>query len=662
MLPKENILNKFFKKTFVLRQSRSGSEIVKNSNISNISLEQFNYTPSYSKKPKEQAETFAVFSGETCSINVSVLSKNGEIPQEKITVLIKEIKERNCKIVSLYDNSIWARKAYKNINNLLIQILGISTLQEINLGNRCNIGSQHSPLYEHEQKNLMELAFAFAKNKILVSIQVEEVSNEWLNIVGIEIAKSLKFNFNLRHLSISGCGDITNETGKKFIDEMAESLKSNRSLEQLKIEFCRLQNGDSVKLMNALHYNETLLSLKLNRNWLNATDAEAIKRMCARNFTLEELDFAQNDLHLSKAFWDAWKNPLRNKKKMKEAIALALLDCEPTLACIHPIVTLMAGYVVTKPNALFLNNFIFIHGNTCTIIINHLCTIDSIHEESISEAVDLINDSTIKAVYLHQYEHLYFNTNSNVIKNINKLLSALLKIDKPLEIYCHDERNDNPLKLSDDKESLEELALAFRKCNGLKAFSIINSSNHFIATVGIEIAKMLKTHQYLTHLSITSNSRLDTKIIKEFMDVLAGSLKVNESLKKLDLEFCNIQAGDSVSLMQALHDNTTLSSLNLCRNYLGQTDLNAIISMLNHNFVLTELSLGQNDFYWDPKLLKSSDKITLQNKMQAAIFFSFQKCYQELAEKKPILSLIGEFAAPTDEEPKEENSQHHFFW
>ena len=80
----------------------------------------------------------------------------------------------------------------------------------------------------------------------------------------------------------------------------------------------------------------------------------------------------------------------------------------------------------------------------------------------------------------------------------------------------------------------------------------------------------------------------------EFTNVLTRALKVNTSLSSLDLKGNPIGNEGANSLAQALRVNTSLSSLDLSRNFIGNKEANSLAQALRVNTSLSSLKLSGN--------------------------------------------------------------------
>ena len=106
----------------------------------------------------------------------------------------------------------------------------------------------------------------------------------------------------------------------------------------------------------------------------------------------------------------------------------------------------------------------------------------------------------------------------------------------------------------------------------------------------------LCTNSTLTHLDLSGSSLTERK---QCCVALAGALRVNNSLRHLDLYHCSLgwYQGSSTafeSVAEALGHNSALQHLNLRRNELGDTEIKALAQALAINMTLKYLDLEDN--------------------------------------------------------------------
>ena len=103
------------------------------------------------------------------------------------------------------------------------------------------------------------------------------------------------------------------------------------------------------------------------------------------------------------------------------------------------------------------------------------------------------------------------------------------------------------------------------------------------------LTRVLRVNTSLSSLGLDGNS-----IGNEGANSLAEALRVNTSLSSLDLELNSIGDEGANSLAQALRVNTSLSSLCLSKNYIGTKGANSLAQALRVNTSLSSLDLSHN--------------------------------------------------------------------
>lgn len=115
---------------------------------------------------------------------------------------------------------------------------------------------------------------------------------------GADVARILYNNTTLRKLELEG-----NNLGPRSAKEFAKALRVNKTLQFLDLESNQLV-GDGedtpgiLDLISALEENDTLISLNIGNNKLEASIGHAIRTMLQKNTTLIDLEIAFNNFTL----------------------------------------------------------------------------------------------------------------------------------------------------------------------------------------------------------------------------------------------------------------------------------------------------------------------------------------------------------------------------
>ena len=160
------------------------------------------------------------------------------------------------------------------------------------------------------------LAQNIAYNNSLLSINMAR--KQIGDIEGVSLAQMLETNGCLRKLELEG-----NLLGTQSASAFGKALAINKSLRYLDIESNQLTADGALfqgvcDLAESLCHNNTLLSLNLANNMMDAGCAKKFRECIMSNFTLIDFDFSMNDkieLEDSRAIQDY----LRRNKAMYDA-------------------------------------------------------------------------------------------------------------------------------------------------------------------------------------------------------------------------------------------------------------------------------------------------------------------------------------------------------
>jgi len=132
--------------------------------------------------------------------------------------------------------------------------------------------------------NISELAEALKSNRSLKKLDLRR--NRFGPAGGVALAGALKVNIALTDLNLCGGSDLTD------IKELAEALKSNRSLSKLNLSYNKFGAAGGVALAGALKVNVALTNLVLFN--CNLTDIKELAEALKSNRSLSKLDLSGN--------------------------------------------------------------------------------------------------------------------------------------------------------------------------------------------------------------------------------------------------------------------------------------------------------------------------------------------------------------------------------
>ena len=188
-----------------------------------------------------------------------------------------------------------------------------------------------------------------------------------------------------------------------------------------------------------------------------------------------------------------------------------------------------------------------------------------------------------------------------------KALSELLASSNHLKVLCISENSlslDSVQLILDslfDNVSLEKLNMYYSNFSSdnvlhLAAFLKVNTTLKVLdvcqcciqSSDAVYLAKALEEND-TTHLQSLSLS--DNPIGLDSTSVFAGMLATNKSLTKLNMRCCCIQGEGAVCLAKAIEKNSTVRELDIGYNAIGSVGTVAFASMLKRNYCLKTLEL-----------------------------------------------------------------------
>lgn len=371
----------------------------------------------------------------------------------------------------------------------------------------------------------------------------------------VQFSTGLKKNTFLKFCQLHDC-DLKNITA------LADALKVNRSLENLELLLINIGNAGGEALAGTLIVNTTLTELSLHRCDLG--NIRGLTHMLKVNRSLRVLHLAQND------FGDVGGKALATALKVNTTLLhLSLSDC------LQQDITALAEALKVNRTLqkldLSQNDFVAAGWQALTGALKVNATLrelilDSCHLKDITALAN-----TLKVNRSLQILRLGENCFGDVG---GKALAGALWVNTTL---THLDLFDCML------EDITPLTGVLKVNRSLQILYL--GKNPFGSKSITELADALKVNRFLKILSLSHSNLIDAE-----GKALAGALKDNTTLTELGLGYCDLK--DIAPLAEALKVNRSLRKLNLTGNKFRDAGGKALVAALKVNITLTELDLG----------------------------------------------------------------------
>jgi Ran GTPase-activating protein (RanGAP) involved in mRNA processing and transport len=189
-------------------------------------------------------------------------------------------------------------------------------------------------------------------------------------------------------------------------------------------------------------------------------------------------------------------------------------------------------------------------------------------------------------------QKLAFRQETRIALQNDKVVDALAK-NRSVKILEINARSCSYFDKDQDNEAItaaltKALAAVLKENSTIKEIDIDLHGNH-IGGEGAAALAGLKVNSSLQTLNLTWN-----KIGDDGAVALAAGLKVNSSLQTLNLTWNKIGDEGAVALAEALKDNKSLQTLALCKNQIGDEGAKALAGALKVNSSVRHLNLRSN--------------------------------------------------------------------
>lgn len=372
--------------------------------------------------------------------------------------------------------------------------------------------------------------------------------------MGQALAEALKVNVTLRILFLDG-----NNLGKEGGKALAGALRVNRTLHTLYLGANNLGEEGGEALVEALQGNDVLQSLHMQENALGEATGKALARALKVNQALQTLDLSSNKLgrETGKALTES----------LQQNQTLTFLDCS---SCSIP------DYLIQEIEKIVEQNR---KQNEQIIKVKTIC---NVHDLSLQKKeLDAIGVETLAEVLASNRTCKYLTFGQNNFRGIGGLaLAKALKVNYTLQSL-------------DMRSSMLDNTTGVALANALK----VNRSLQFLYLRWTRFGK--GRDEPLVEV-LRSNPIVDyfgkrEPLVKSGV-VLAEALKINSTLRVLDLSSNGFDEEEGQAIAEALTINETLEWLDLSNNRFGEKVGKVFSDALRVNRALHSLNLKHNDF------------------------------------------------------------------
>lgn len=414
------------------------------------------------------------------------------------------------------------------------------------------------------------------------------------------IIRKIKKNPNVTKLWLDCC---FNET-ELNLEDVYDAIKNMTFLKEIDIDSSFLYK-DKIYIINRLA-NLKLKSIKIRNSGLSHNDILMFCKNLKGNMFIKELNLNNNsinndtmihlkELQLEKLhLWNAF--PSGKNIFLNDGIKI-ILENNTTLTDLN-----IGCSRFDNQGLKYLGEELKINTTLKILDMSYscLCNNNPIGIKYLYEAIKVNNCLT--KLDLSKLVH----DSQQLSDDFCKELGEILKINKSIRVLILKENSIN-------KSSLKHLCGGLIMNNSLTDLdlggNLIGHSKHF--------GNYLKINTSLKHLNLKWNWQSQESVVNSLCD----ALKVNCTLKSLDLDFSNIHDMQITNLCESLKINKSLEEISLNNNKI--TSVKPIIEMLKYNIVLKEISLINNsvDNFKEQVFIKLSRNKKIQKIIIKVIIF-----------------------------------------
>jgi Ran GTPase-activating protein (RanGAP) involved in mRNA processing and transport len=311
--------------------------------------------------------------------------------------------------------------------------------------------------------------------------------------------------------------------GSGRIAWIAQAIKTNNSLTSINLSANEIDGIGANALMNALSCNTTLTALDLSRTYMQDWGTIFVAYMLKNNSTLKTLRLRENRIFTGATY------------------IFNALEVNKSLTALDLSYNRFAGMIKSLTTTLAVNK-------TLTSIALDACDLRDCHIKSIADALD---GSSVKTISLGNNK--ITDTGASFLATALKYVNTRLT---HLNLSCTDIGQDGAVDIA--------TALSVNK-----TLTSLDLSHTNIAPA---ISPLLIVNSVMSRVFSVAERKIG----------LADAIRLNSTLKIINLSFCNLGKSEIDSLADALKRNTTLQSMfddgiRRDKNYAYRAQINVLL-------------------------------------------------------------------------------------
>ena len=449
------------------------------------------------------------------------------------------------------------------------------------------------------------LAVGLAESQLVQALTLKHCSVS--SAGAVSIFRSLEHNTSLEELDLSENSQLAKGDSEALGCAIERMLNVNTTLKVLNLS--RLTNEVVSNFANGLTQNHSLRKVTLNWNNYGNTSAVSIFRSLEHNTSLEELNLSWNSQLAegdSEAVGCAIERMLKVNRTLK---VLNVSGCNVT----DPIVKHILTALMKNTSLVTLDMGSPKLSGSCAVSLFQQMATHPILHISVGE-VNVLGVGRVRMDRGTMWCVISDLIPKTCVEFFRALNSSGLKVSKLNVQDLTDRTADHFAVGLAESESVQTLKLKHCSVSSTGAVSIFRSLEHNTSleeldlsnksklaegdseAVGCAIERMLKVNRTLKMLNLS-----ECGFTSELASYFAKGLAQNHSVRKVILHSNNIGSTGTVSIFKSLEHNTSLEELDLSENWpLAEGDSDAvgctIERILNVNRTLKVLNLPECGF------------------------------------------------------------------